>query len=110
MSGGANSLTSGKAAEAIRIIDDALTQATVAQAALGSFQKYTLAPAATVASKTREHVSKAFNAIAGTDVALETTLLANNQLLQQATVQSLAMFTQQRQTVLSLLTSLASKA
>lgn len=109
MSGGANSLTGGNAANAIRIIDDALTQATVAQAALGSFEKYTLDPAAAIVSKAREHVSSAFNAIAGTDVALETSLLANNQLLQQATVQSLAMFQQQRQTVLTLLTSLASK-
>jgi flagellin-like hook-associated protein FlgL len=54
-------------------------------------------------------VASALNDIAGTDVATETALLANNQLLQQATVQSLLMFNQQRQSLLTLLTSLAAR-
>lgn len=108
-SGGANSLISGNAANAIRIIDDALLTATVAESRLGSFSKYTLGSAKTIVDKTTENVSAALNAVAGVNVALETSLLANNQLLQQATAQSLLMFNEQRQNLLSLLTNFAAK-
>jgi flagellin len=94
-------------ATAVRIIDNALDKVLSAEASLGSFQKYTLEASANVAASTQENVASALNDIAGTDVATETALLANNQLLQQATVQSLLMFNQQRQSLLTLLTSLA---
>lgn len=109
MSGGANSLTGGNAAAAIRIIDEASRQATIAQSRLASFQEYTLGSASTLTAKTKENVTKALNDVAGTNIALETSLLANNQLLQAATYQALQMFGERNQSVLSLLSATASK-
>lgn len=108
-SSGSNSLIGGKATQALNIINTALTQATTAQASLGSFEKYTLGSASANVAQTQLNVTSALNAIDGVDVAATTSALANNQLLQQATIDSLQIFNQQRQNLLSLLTGLASK-
>lgn len=106
-SGGANSLTGGNGANAARIIGHALDRAMRAESTLGSFQKYTLGSAGATIAATREHVADALNDVAGADVALETSLLATNRLLQAATLQSLQIFSRQKQSVFNLLSELA---
>jgi flagellin len=105
-SGGSNNL-SVDAANAVKILDDAISQATIGASLVGAFQKYTLGSTETVANKNREFVGRAYNDIAGTDVAVESALLANNQLLQQATLQSLQIFARQNEDVLDLLRTTA---
>ncbi len=109
ISGGANTLTGGKAAEALQILDDAIADATRGQAVIGGFQKFTLASSSRVLSSTMENVSSALSAVQDTDVALETALLANNQLLRQTTFQALSITNLQNQDVLSLLKTTAAR-
>lgn len=109
-SSGANSLISGNAAQALNIINNAAAQVSAAQASLGGFVKYTLGSASANVSQAQQNVTDALNAVDGVDVSATTSALANNQLLQQATVLSLQMFDQQRQNLLSLLSGLATKA
>ena len=110
MSGGTSSLTSGNLANTLAIVDAALVTATAAQSRIGGFEKYTLASAATVAAKTKENVESAIADRDGFDLATETSLLAKNQLLQQATIQSLQIFHQSSLSILSLLSSVASRS
>jgi flagellin-like hook-associated protein FlgL len=105
-SGGSNNLTAN-AANAVKVIDDAINLAATATSMIGAFQKYTLGSSQTVAIKTNEFLGKSYNDVAGTDVAIESALLANNQLLQQATLQSLQIFAQQNESVIALLRSTA---
>lgn len=109
MSGGQNSLSSGNLANTLAIVDAALATATAAQSRIGSFQKYTINSAANVAAKTKENVSQALSDRDGFDLATETSLLANNQLLQQASIQSLQIFQQSSLSILSLLSSTAAQ-
>jgi flagellin len=106
MSGGSNNL-SVASANAVKILDDAISQATIGASLVGAFQKYTLGSTEAVANKNREFVGRAYNDIAATDVAVESALLANNQLLQQATLQSLQIFARQNEDVLDLLRTTA---
>lgn len=110
VSGGANSLTSGNSTNAIRVLDDAISQVTLAQSNLGSFQKYTLGAASNVAAATSTNVSSALDSVQGADVAVETALLARNQLLQQGTYAALQIFNQQQQSVIGLLNGAATFA
>jgi flagellin-like hook-associated protein FlgL len=103
LSGGSNSLTAGKAVEAIQILDEAISTALIGQGIVGSFQAYTLESTERVANKTKEFVGKSLNTVEGADVAVESALMANNQLLQQAALQSIQMFARQSSDVLSLL-------
>lgn len=105
-SGGSNNLLVN-AANAVKIIDEAINTAATGTSLIGAFQKYTLGSSETVAKKTNEFLGKSYNEIAGTDVAIESALLANNQLLQQATLQSLQIFAQQNESVIALLRSTA---
>lgn len=109
MSGGANSLTSGNAAAGLRILDEAARQASIAASRLGSFEQYTLGSATTLTAKLKESVTQALTDRAGTNVALETSLLTNNQLLQQATFQSLQLFGERNYDVLALLQSASAR-
>ncbi len=102
-SGGSNSLTAGKAAQAAQILDEAISTALLGQAIVGSFQAYTLESTENVANKTKEFVARSLNTVEGADVAVESALLANNQLLQQAALQSIQMFSRQSSDVLGLL-------
>lgn len=105
-SGGTNNL-SANAANAVKIIDDAINTAVTGASLIGAFEKYTLGSSETVARKTSEFLGKSYNDIAATDVAIESALLANNQLLQQATLQSLQIFAQQNTSVIDLLRATA---
>lgn len=109
LSGGGNTLTGGKAASALKIVDDAISEVTRGQAVIGGFQKYTLDSSSRVLAKQSENLSSSLSAIQDTDVAVETALLANNQLLQQAAFQALSITALQNRDVLSLLTSTAAR-
>lgn len=106
-SGGANSLTSGNAAEAVAIIDSAIADATRSRAVIGGFQKYTLGSASRLLDSTIENTSDALSDIMDTDLALESALLSNNQLLQQTTLESLSITSMRNNDVLSLLRTAA---
>ncbi len=108
-SGGDNSLTSNKAAEALEIIDDAIADATRSQAIIGGFQKYTLDSSSRVLDSQTEQMSSALSAVQDTDVAVESALLAKNQLLEQTALQALTITSLRHQDVLSLLQSAASR-
>jgi flagellin len=104
MSGGANSLVGANAGTALRIINEALSQATAAQGQIGGFQKYTLDSASSVLNSTILNTTTALNNIQGTDIATQQALMTHNQLLMQAAQQALAMSQLQQQSVLNLLT------
>lgn len=108
-SGGDNTLTSDKAAEALEIIDDAIADATRSQAIIGGFQKYTLESSSRVLESSIEHMSTALSEVQDTDVALESAQLAKNQLLELATLQALTITSLRHQDVLSLLQSAATR-
>ena len=102
-SGGTNSLTAGKAKEAVKIIDDAIADAVRGQAQIGSFRKFTIDTSTRVVGKSIEELSSAISDIRDADVAVETSLLLKNQLLQQTTLDALSLTTSRQQTVLGLL-------
>ncbi len=104
-SSGANSLSSGNAATAMQILDDAISDVTQSRALIGSFQKYTLATAQSILSSSIENTSSALSAIQDVDVGLETALLANNQLLQQTAYEALTISNLNKNNVLDLLRS-----
>ena len=107
ISGGASTLTGGNADTALRIIDDAIADATRGQAVIGAFQKYTLDTATNVLNSTIENVSASLSSIQDADLALEASRLANQQLLQQSTIEALGISNIQGQSVLKLLSSFA---
>lgn len=102
-SGGANSLTAGKATEALQIIDDAIADALRGQASIGGFRKYTIDTASRVVGNSIEQLSGAISDIRDTDVAVETSLLVKNQLLQQTAFEALSIINSRQQGVLNLL-------
>ncbi len=102
-SGGANNLITGDAATALRIVDDAISQTLNASARLGGFEKYLVDSSASLLDTMETNTQAALEDIQGTDVALETTLLTNNQLIQQAAIQALSVVNLQGSSVLSLL-------
>lgn len=102
-SGEANSLVAGDTANGVWIIEDAITQVAQSQSLLGSFQRYTLDSANNVLQNIIINETKALNALDLVDVAEETSVLTNNKLLQQSTLQSLQLFNQEKFNVLNLL-------
>jgi len=104
-SGGANTLTAGRTAEALKILDDAAADVARTQATIGGFKKFTLDSASRVLDSQIENVASALSAVRDTDLALESALLANNQLLEQTTLQVLSISNLRNQDVLSLLRS-----
>lgn len=107
-SGGANSIAGGNATQALRIIDDAISDAVRGQASIGGFQKFNIESSRNVVGKTIENLTSALSDVRDTDVALETALLTNNQLIQQSAFSALAITNLQGQGVLSLLQNAAS--
>jgi|GEM_PF-1662616 len=103
ISGGANTITGGKQAEALQIIDDAINDATVGRAVVGGFQKFTLDSSSRVLNKTIENSKSALSSIQDADVALESALLTRNQLLQSTTLEALAVSNLQGQGILNLI-------
>lgn len=106
VSGGTNTLTAGRAAEALRIIDDAILDATRGQAVVGAFQKYTLDSSSRVLEATIENVSASLSAVQDADIAVETSRLANQQLLQSTTLEALSISNLNEQSVLKLLSAI----
>ena len=102
-SGGANALTGANANEAVRIIDDALSDALRSQARVGGFQKFTIETSSRVNSKTIENLSESLSAVRDTDIAVETALLTNNELLQQSAFEALSIINLRNSRVLNLL-------
>ena len=102
-SGGANTLTGGNSVEALKIIDDAIADATRGQAIVGGFQKFTLDSSSRVLSSTIVNLSTALSSVQDADLALESALLTNNQLLQQSAFEALTISALQNQNVLNLL-------
>ena len=107
LSGGANTLTGGKSTEALRIIDDAISDASRSRAIVGGFEKFTLDSASRVLDSQIANISSALSSIQDTDIATETALLARNELLLQSTFQSLSISNLRNQSVLVLLRNAA---
>ena len=101
--GGANSLTAGKASEAVKIIDEAIADVTRGQAVIGGFQKSTLDSSSRVLAATIENVSSALSSIRDADLATEAALLSNNQLLRQSAIQAATITNLKNSDILSLL-------
>jgi flagellin len=106
-SDGDNSLVSGNAATTLAILDDAIFEVTLSRAQIGAFQKYTLDTASSVLTSMIENTSAALSSIQDVDVALETALLSNNQLLQETTYQALTINNLNQNNVLDLLKTVA---
>jgi len=107
--GGANSLIGGHVNDALDIIGGASVQASAAQASLGNFERFTLAPASDSVANEQLSTTAALDAVQGVDVATVIAELARNQILQQATILSLRTFNHQQTSLLRLLTGLNSK-
>jgi len=105
LSGNSADLLGGNGVKAVRILDDALEQVTLAQGRIGAFEKNGLEPAGRLLDSQMEHLSAALSSVQDANVAVETALLANNQLMQQTTLQALSISNLQRQSVLNLLQS-----
>ncbi|MAG94765.1 MAG: hypothetical protein CMJ48_13630 [Planctomycetaceae bacterium] len=107
--GRTNSLTGSTPAKTVQIIDEAIADVTRARGSIGGFQKFVLDSAESVISAQIEHTTAALSDIEDTDVARETAVLANNQLLQQTTFQALNIVGMTNSNVLSLLQTTAAK-
>jgi flagellin-like hook-associated protein FlgL len=101
--GGVNALDGTNPGTALSIIDDSISEVTLAQTRIGAFQKYTLGSSERVLTSTIENLSESLSQIEDADVALETALLTNNQLLQQSTFQALSIASLENANVLGLL-------
>ena len=106
-SGGANSLSSGNAATAFRSLMAQFPKCHDRGPRSCAFQKYTLDSASSVLSSVIENTSAALSSIQDVDVALETALLSNNQLLQETAYQALTINNLNQSSVLDLLKSIA---
>ncbi len=95
--------TSTGAADAMRVVDEAIRQISVLRAELGAFQRNTLASTIRFLGIGAENLSASESQIRDTNVALEVTQLTKNQILQQAGTSVLAQANQVPQLVLSLL-------
>ena len=83
----------GRATEAAGLADFHRVGAPMGRAIIGGFQASTLDPQSRVLSKSIENMSSALSAVQDTDVAVESALLANHQLLQQTALQALSIST-----------------
>jgi flagellin len=95
--------TSSGAQNAMRIVDEAISQVSVLRAKLGAFQKNTLDSTIRFLGVGSENVASSESQIRDTNVAQEVVSLTKNQILQQAGTSVLAQANQQPQSVLSLL-------
>jgi len=103
--GGPNSLTTGKFAEASRIVEKAIDQISVLRGRLGSFERGTLDANSNQLSITMENLVSAESSIRDADFAKETSELARNQILVSAGTTVLTLANQTTQSVLRLLGS-----
>jgi flagellin len=95
--------TADGAADALRVVDEAIQQVSVLRAQLGAFQKNTLESAIRALGVGSENLSASESQVRDTNVAKEITALTKNQILSQAGTAVLAQANAAPQLVLSLL-------
>jgi len=103
VSGGANSLVAGKAAEASKILDEAITQVSVFRGRLGSFERNTLQTNVRSLETSLENLTAAESRIRDADFAAETAKLSRAQVLTNVGTSVLQLANNSTQNVLSLL-------
>ncbi|MCC6679733.1 MAG: flagellin [Phycisphaeraceae bacterium] len=103
VTGGDNSLLTGKAREAGDIIDAAIDQITTLRGRLGAFEKNTLQTTLRSTQIALENLTASESQIRDADFAEETSSLTRAQILQQAGTSTLAIANNQASSVLSLL-------
>ena len=101
--GGAYSLTSGNAASAADIVDEAIDQIAILRGRLGAFERNTLETNINALRITLENVTSAESSIRDADFAAETAALTRSQILVQAGTSVLALANSTPQSVLALL-------
>jgi flagellin len=101
--GGTASLIGGKAADAARILEEAIRQVAVLRGRLGAFEKNTLETNINSLRVTLENVTASESLIRDADFAAETAALTRAQILTQAGTSVLATANTSPQTVLRLL-------
>ena len=102
-SGGDFSVVNGKALEAQRIVEKAITQVAVQRGRLGAFEKNTLETNVNQLGITMENLTAAESVIRDADFAQETSNLTRNQILVNAGTSVLGIAQQTPQTILGLL-------
>ena len=91
------------AVDAIKILDDAITDISSSRAALGATQKNVLESSVTSLTIAKENIASSESTIRDTDMAAEVVNLTKSQILQQSGVSMLAQANQSPQTLLKLL-------
>ena len=94
---------STNAAEALKVIDQAINQISVQRAQIGAFQKNTLDSTVRALGVTAENLSASESQIRDTNVAQEVVTLTKNQILQQAGMSVLSQANSNPRQVLNLL-------
>ena len=103
ITGGAATLVGGKAAEASKIIERAISQVAVMRGRLGAFEKNTLDTNVNSLQVALENVTSSESSIRDADFAAETAALTRAQILTQAGTSVLSTANSTPQSVLSLL-------
>jgi flagellin len=101
--GGDNSLVSGNAQQASKIIDEAIDQVSSLRGRLGAFEKNTLQTSIRSSQIALENLTASESQIRDADFAEETAKLSRTQVLQQAGTSTLGLANNRSQSVLSLL-------
>jgi flagellin len=102
-SGGAASLGGGNLTKAQDIVSAAIGQVSSLRGRLGAFSKYVVDTSVNSLNVAYENAAAAESAIRDTDFAAETARLTRNQILQQASLQALALSNELPRSVLKLL-------
>lgn len=103
ISGGANSLVSGNAAQADKIVQAAIDQVSELRGRLGAFEKNTLQTTMQSSQIAVENLTSSQSNIQDANFALETSKMTRDQILQQAGTQTLKIANNSSQNVLQLL-------
>jgi len=103
VTGGAKSLTAGRAREASAVVKEAIRQVSVLRGRLGAFERNTLETNISALNVAMENLISSESSIRDADFATETANLTRSQILVQAGTSILAMANATPQTVLSLL-------
>jgi flagellin len=103
VSGGANSLTTGRAGQAGLIIDKALTQVSVTRGRIGAFEKNTLQTNVNSLQISLENLTAAGSQVRDTDTANEVSALSRSQILNSLGTTVLSQANSAAQSVLRLL-------
>ncbi len=103
MSGGENSLVSGRTEQASQIIDTSIDQVSILRGRLGAFERNTLQASIRSQQIALENLTSSESRIRDTDFALETSRLTRAQILVQAGTSTLALANSSSQNVLALL-------